>query len=200
MICLDNTLIPMTWGITVVLGQSGQLVQGDDLGACLDRIRVWLDYVLDSSVLASVIDKDLIQQMPVHGGCHFLPAEPNDYILALCMYAKINSMLEGKMGIESISLQNSITDDSFITVNKDALVDLQNTTEPGYEEVVEYWFKKDPVFFQFGPDVDLKLKSQTWEEIGITFDPSTHKPDLDFSKFDFSAEDDDEDTDSGQLQ
>ena len=172
-VIINGSLIPNSWDLTVHLSANVSETN-HDIAVATERLSVWIEAILDNSMLVGPDDMELIkdfESMPFSAGVHPLIDEPYDHILAVCIYTKISSILDKKLFVDSLTLESYQGGNISHTHNaEEGDVDiLRDIARLGQEEYAEYWYRKDPVFFRID-DKGVKLIEQTWKELELGFD------------------------------
>jgi hypothetical protein len=184
-VIIDGQILPNSWEMCLnMIPNHNERAQ--DISIVTDRVNVWIESMLDNSMLVGPKDMITLREMtsPFTIGVHPLPDEPYDRILAICLYTKISSIMEKKMFIDSIWLESYQSEGiSHTYTSEDGDVELlRQLVEPGDEEFAEYWYRKDPVFFRV--DIEgIQLKEQTWHDLGFGLGEKSDSKVVPFNKF-----------------
>jgi len=168
-IIIDGQILPNSWDLNIDMVPN-PTESTHDISVVTDRVNVWIESMLDNSMLVGPADMHLLKEMPCPFsiGVHPLPDEPYDRMVAICLYTKLSAIMEKKMFINSIwleSYQSQGISHTYTSEDGDADL-LKHLAEPGNEEFASYWYRKDPVFFRVD-DAGMELKEQTWGELGL---------------------------------
>jgi len=172
-VIVDGSLIPNSWDLTVHL-TANVSESNHDIAVATERLSVWIESMLDNSMLVGPEDMELIKDaptLPFSAGVHPLIDEPYDHILAVCVYTKISAILDSKLFVDSLSLESYQGGNISHTHNAEEgdVEILREVARPGQEEYAEYWYRKDPVFFRIDEN-GVKLVDQSWKELDLGFD------------------------------
>jgi hypothetical protein len=172
-VIIENQILPNSWEVQINLvpNTDSKII---DIDTATDRINVWIDSILDNSMLVGPNEMKMLSELtsPFEIGVHPVPDQPYDRMVAMCLYTKFTSIIEKKLFIDSIWLESYQADGLSHTYAADVDSDLdilRQITEPGNEEYAEYWYRRDPVFFRVNSE-GCKLYEQTWSELGMGFD------------------------------
>lgn len=173
-VVIEGQILPNSWEMNLNLIPNESILNHQDIAIATDRVNVWIESMLDNSMLVGPQDMITLKEMAMHPfaiGVHPLPDEPYDRILSICLYTKISSIMENKMFVDSIwieSYQSEGISHTYCSDDGDTAL-LKNLVEPGQEEFAEYWYRKDPVFFRVDNE-GVTLTEQSWQDLGLAFD------------------------------
>jgi hypothetical protein len=78
----------------------------------MERIKYFLNECLENSIFVDVSDKkDIEKYLQADIKVCTLPEEPYDQIITILLLLKLNAITEGKLQVNSISLQSGLSDD-----------------------------------------------------------------------------------------
>ena len=173
-VVIEGQILPNSWDMNLNLIPNESIHNHHDIAIATDRVNVWIESMLDNSMLVGPQDMLTLKEMSMHPfaiGVHPLPDEPYDRILSICLYTKISSIMENKMFVDSIwleSYQREGISHTYCSDDGDTAL-LKNLAVPGQEEFAEYWYRKDPVFFRVDNE-GVTLTEQSWKDLGLSFD------------------------------
>jgi hypothetical protein len=151
----------------------------------LRRLRSFVDTVLEGSVLIWMEDTRLDQfrewTTQASQALITLPSEPSDMAMVAVLWHKLNSIAEGKLNVETLSLSSRAGDDITIHFNSEFADDSNLASAEKFEPLgtLPWWFRTDASTFDqivIGEgDVKLNIDSREWGEGLIFVDPAERK-------------------------
>ncbi len=82
----------------------------DEQNIAYDRVKSWIKYVLEDSVIITHTDSKLRAWQNTGARVIVLPEEPVDQIMGIMLYLKLNSIMENRMVVTDVELSSSIGD------------------------------------------------------------------------------------------
>jgi len=199
-VVMDGVIIPNLWDIKINLYPDPEKIRAQkDYMKVVERITYFITETLESSILLGPMSFDRFSKGlgGLQGKVHFLPDEPFDHMLAICLFSKIHSIIEEIFMVDSITVssyqsQGISHEHSLDTGDANTL---KQVALPGYETYADYWYKRDCQWFTLSEE-GLKLKSKTWEELklGLDREPGTVVNLKDFKNISKPGKNDDPET------
>lgn len=171
-IVVNDVLIPNTWELTINLIPNSNTQKNYNIA--LDRIQFYIGEVLDNSILLSPQSVELFaKSIGINGTVHTLPGEPYDHLLSICLYTKLNSILERVFFVESVGVSSYQGEGITHTYDCES-GDMETLRSLVHEnaqllEYANYWYKPDIVYFDLHPE-GLRMESKNWDELNLEFD------------------------------
>ena len=171
-VVIDGSLVPNSWDLTVNLTANTDY-SNYDITTAIERINVWIEALLDNSMLVGPEDMEMLKSaavLPFSISVHPLIDEPYDHILGISIYTKISAILEKRLFVDSLyleSYQGGNISHSHTAEDGDIEI-LRSAVDPGQEEYAEFWYRKVPVFFSVDHE-GINLVEQTWDDLELGF-------------------------------
>jgi len=162
----------------------------------MERVQYYFEEVLDNSIFVSRENVANLSTLNFKAQVHIFPDDPWDHLIAMCLYVKLNSIMEGVFLIDTVTISShqnrgishSHASDSGGT---EQLLDLFDSDDDS--DVVKYWYKPDPEMFLLHEG--LQKISGNWAESELNYN-DLPKGDVinfkDFRKKPPSSDDNDE--------
>lgn len=132
-----------------------------------DRIRFWIQAIMTDSVLIAHDNTKLETWVKTGARCMVLPQDPVDQLVGMMLLCKLNSIAEGRIGIEEVEISSVLDDD--IIYHHAADEDPGPFAAPGWWRDNKPNCSDQPVRKQRGKVIALR-RSDSWKEYGMDWD------------------------------
>ena len=132
-----------------------------------DRIRFWIQAIMTDSVLIAHDHAKLDTWLKTGARCMILPQDPVDQLVGIMLLCKLNSIAEGRIGVEEVELSSVLDDD--IVYHCAADEDLGPFSVAGWWRDTKPTCSELPIRKQRGKVISLK-RSDSWKEYGMDWD------------------------------
>lgn len=147
----------------------------DQQNIAYERIKLWVNRVLDSSILIDQDDPALKIWQSTGARVIALPEEPVDQIIGIMLYLKLNSIMENRMVISDVEISSTVGDHTGYLHNYNESVG-QDLIQPGW------WLDSRPLWHlensrkSRGKVVNLD-RIPEWSDYGLEWEDSIDKKD-----------------------
>mgnify|MGYP005668596411 CR=1 FL=1 len=168
-VILEDIIIPNQWDITVTLIPDGK--HSKLYNKAMERVQYYFEEVLDNSIFVGRNNVANLSTLNFKAQVHIFPDDPWDHLIAMCLYVKLNSMLEGVFHVENVVISSHQS--RGISHSHDAegggtghLLDLFDDEDES--EIIKYWYNSDPELFLLHEG--LQRITGDWQEADLSFD------------------------------
>ena len=170
-ICINGNLIPNTWDLDIRLVPNNNTQKNYNIA--LDRIQLYIDEVLNNSIILSPEDMVKFSNIPgIKGTIHPLPGEPYDHLISVALYTKFTSIFEKVFFVQSVGV-SSFQGEGITHTYDCELGDMQTLLEcvddPNHIDYAKYWYNPDISFFDIKEN-GLKLETKKWEDLDLALE------------------------------
>jgi hypothetical protein len=165
---IEDIIIPNTWNIKVTLLPNPN--RNKLYNKAMERIQYYIADVLDNSIFVARYNISTLSNLPLKAQVHIFPDDPWDQLVAMCLYTKFNSILEGVFEVENIVVSSHQSRGISHWYNENdggtsSLLELFDDEDD--RETVNYWFKPTAQLFLLHEG--LRLMTQEWIEIDLDY-------------------------------
>ena len=180
-VLLEDIIIPNNWDITVTLLPDPS--KNKLFGIAIDRLQYYISEILNNSIFVSRHNIGTLSDLQLKAQVHIFPDEPWDQLVAMCLYVKFNSILEGVFIVDDISIashQAKGVSHSYEEADGGVTYLLEEYDSDDDREYVSYWYKPISQFFLLSEG--LKLVTQDWRELELDYSPKNSAPSSNYKK------------------
>jgi hypothetical protein len=182
-LCYDDTLLPNQYTLTVDFNITTD--NGDEQNIAFDRIKYLVDSVLQDAIFCSIDDeKTGYFQSNFKQKIVTFPVPPQDLAVASVLFAKIRSIVDGRLDIEAVKIQSSQGDNVSINFTEEFAED--GTMLDSHELIkaagkTPWWYRDDcgtadfVSFNEASKELTFVVDVTGWEDTGLTWPSENEK-------------------------
>lgn len=167
-IILEDIIIPNQWDITVTLVPDGQ--HNKLYNKAMERLQYYIAEILDNSIFVGKDNVAALADLKFKAQVHIFPDDPWDHLIAMSLYVKLNSILEGVFLVDNVTISSTqsrgISHSHSSEAGDTSLLEIFD--EDDVSEVVKYWYNPSPELFLLHEG--LKRVTSSWAEIELNYE------------------------------
>ena len=168
-VILEDIIIPNQWDVTVNLIPNGK--HSTLYNKAMERVQYYFEEVLDNSIFVGKHNVANMANIKFKAQVHIFPDDPWDHLIAMCLYVKLDSMMEGVFHVDNLTISSHQS--RGISHSHDAegggsghLIDLFDDEDDS--EIIKYWYNSNPELFLLHEG--LQRITGNWDEGDLNFD------------------------------
>lgn len=164
---LEDIIIPNQWDIHITLIPDGK--HNKLYNKAMERLQYYIAEILDNSIFVGSQNISYLADLNFKAQVHIFPDDPWDHLISMCLYTKLNSILEGVFHVDNVTISSTQSRGISHSHNSDAgdssLLEIFDADDES--EIVKYWYNPHPELFLLHEG--LKRVQSSWTDVDLQY-------------------------------